>query len=251
MGPMKGKNPRVSARKAKPAVDPDPGTYNRDQDLYAKLIRELYERHPDGVTLSAEYAEFVQSNLLHLLIRLARYKFVAKMLKKTDRVLEVGCGSGLGATFLSQHCAHVTGIDVKNGEVEDARRLSKRTNVEFKVADLFKAEDLGLFDAVVNLDVIEHMEPPEGRKLVEGMARRLRPTGMMILGSPSVYSWKYQSPFSQASHIHCYDQAELVALVDEFFGRTLPFSMNDEIVHTGHPKMAWYYFILALMPKVS
>jgi SAM-dependent methyltransferase len=248
---MKGRKQRVGTKKSKTIVDPDPGIYNRDQELYAKLVRELYERYPDGVTLSAEYAEFVTSNLLHLLIRLARYKFVARMLKKTDRVLEVGCGSGLGATFLSQHCAHVTGIDVKTGEIEDARRLSRRSNVEFKVADLFKAADLGLYDAVVNLDVIEHMPPNEGRKLVKAMAGHLQPTGMLILGSPSVYSWKYQSPFSQASHVHCYDQAELVALVDEFFSRTLPFSMNDEIVHTGHPKMAWYYFILALIPKTQ
>jgi len=246
---MKGKNPRMSAKKAKPVVDP--GSYNKDQQLYAKLIQEVYERYPDGVTLSAEYAEFVNNNLLHFLIRLARYKFVARMIKKTDRVLEVGCGSGLGATFLAQQCAHVTGIDVKVGEVEDAKRLSRRSNVEFKVADLFKADDLGLFDVVVNLDVIEHMQPDEGRKLVGAMARRLKPTGMFALGSPSLYSWKYQSPFSQASHVHCYDQAELVALIDEFFARTLPFSMNDELVHTGHPKMAWYYFILGFMPKVQ
>ncbi len=243
------KTPRGSANKPKAVVDP--GTYNKDQELYAKLIRELYERHPDGVTLSAEYAEFVENNLIHFLIRLSRYKFVAKMIKRTDRVLEVGCGSGLGATFLAQHCAHVTGIDVKNGEVEDARRLSKRQNVDFRVADLFKADDLGLYDVVVNLDVIEHMEPADGRKFVEAMARRLKPTGMLVVGSPSVYSWKYQSPFSQASHIHCYDQAELVGLIEEFFSRTLPFSMNDEMVHTGHPKMAWYYFILALLPKKS
>lgn len=244
---MKGKEPRKRARKPRTVVDP--GTYNKDQGLYSKLIRELYERWPDGVTLSAEYAEFVNSNLLHLLIRLARYKFVARLLKKTDRVLEVGCGSGLGATFLSQHCASVTGIDVKVGEVEDARKLSRRSNVEFKVVDLFKADDLGQFDAVVNLDVIEHMQPAEGRKFVEAMARRLKPTGMLALGSPSVYSWKYQSPYSQASHVHCYDQAELLALLDEFFSRTLPFSMNDELVHTGHPKMAWYYFVLAFLPK--
>lgn len=239
----------MSAKKIKTVVDP--GTYNKDQRLYAKLVRDLYARYPKGVTLSAEYAEFVDSNLLHLLIRLARYKFVARMLKKTDRVLEVGCGSGLGSTFLSQHCAHVTGIDVKVGEIEDAKGLSRRTNVEFKVVDLFKADDLGLYDAVVNLDVIEHMPPKQGRKLLEAMAKRLKPTGMLVLGSPSLYSWKYQGPFSQASHVHCYDQGELVALVDEFFGRTLPFSMNDEVVHTGHPKMAWYYFILGFMPKVK
>jgi hypothetical protein len=25
--------------------------------------------------------------------------------------------------------------------------------------------------------------------------------------------------------------------------------MNDEIVHTGHPKLAWYYIILGVLPQ--
>ena len=58
-----------------------------------RLTEEVYGKYPDGVTLTSEYAELVQDNLLHVLIRLARCKFVTKMLKKTDNVLEVGAGS--------------------------------------------------------------------------------------------------------------------------------------------------------------
>src|SRR5258708_5224163 len=94
----------------------DPGVYNKDQELFEKLRREVYDKHPGGVTLPPEYAGFVEGNLLHLFIRLARYKFIAKMLKKTDTVLEVGCSSGLGTMFLAQNCARITGIDVKAGE---------------------------------------------------------------------------------------------------------------------------------------
>src|SRR5437588_10253586 len=115
----------------------DTGYYNKDQDLYTQLIKEWYERYPDGVTLPPEYAHFVEENLLRLLIRLARYKFVARLVKKTDRVLEVGSGSGLGAIFVSQHCAHVTGIEVKTTEVEEAHQVNRRGNVEFQTTDLF------------------------------------------------------------------------------------------------------------------
>lgn len=227
----------------------DPGVYNKDQNEYARLIEELYAAYPNGVTLPPEYASYVENGLMNLLIRLARYKFAARMLRPTDRVLEVGSGSGLGATFLAQHCAHVTGIDVKSTEVEEARSLSRRSNVEFRVADLFTAQDLGQFDVVVNLDVIEHFPEEQGRKLVQCMASRLNPTGMMILGTPSFHAWQYQSALSKASHFKCYEQHELAAVVDASFGRTLLFSMNDEIVHTGSPKMAWYYFALGLLPK--
>jgi hypothetical protein len=58
-----------------------------------RLTEEVYGKYPDGVTLTSEYAELVQDNLLHVLIRRARCKFVTKMLTKTDNVLEVGSGS--------------------------------------------------------------------------------------------------------------------------------------------------------------
>jgi len=225
----------------------DIGTHNQDPEHYRRLVEELYASHPP-ITLPPEYASFVEGNLLRLLIRLARYKFVARMLKPTDRVLEVGCGSGLGSIFLGQHCAQVTGLEVKTTEIEEARSINRRSNVEFKVGDLMDESPRPEWDVVVALDVIEHMPKEDGLKLVEAMARHLKPTGMLVIGSPSIYSYPYQSPLSQASHVKCYDQTELVALIDTCFGRTLPFSMNDEVVHTGFSKMAWYYFVLGFMP---
>lgn len=223
------------------------GRYHQDPDKFRQLVDEMYEKYTTA-TLPVEYDYFIQDNLLRLLIRLARYKFVARLLQKTDRVLEVGCGSGLGSIFLSQHCASVVGLDVKDYEIEEARTTSRRDNVEFVCQDLFEYRPSEAFDVAVSLDVIEHMEPADGLKLLRGMTRLLRkPTGMLVIGSPSIYSYPYQGALSQASHVHCYDQAELAELIGQCCGRTLSFSMNDEMVHTGHPKMAWYYFILGLV----
>jgi SAM-dependent methyltransferase len=228
----------------------DIGTYNADPQRYQQLVDQLYADNPT-ITLPAEYAAFIQKDLVRLLIRLARYKFVARLVKKTDRVLEVGSGSGLGSIFIGQHCAHVTGIDVKTTEVEEARSINRRNNVEFQVTDLRDLEAAEPFDVVLALDVIEHMPVEQGHQLVAAMARRLKPTGMLVVGTPSIYSYEYQSPLSKASHVKCYDQQELVGLVDRYCGRTLAFSMNDELVHTGHPKMAWYYFVLGLVPTAG
>ena len=229
----------------------DAGPYNLNKELYGDLIQEWYARFPNGVTLTPEYAQLVQDNLLQLLVRLARYKFVARMIKKTDRVLEVGCGSGLGSVFVGQHCAHVTGIEVKSTEVEEARSINQRSNVEFQRMDLFDLDAARKFDVVFSLDVIEHMPATRGEKFVAAMARHVEPAGMIIIGTPSIYSYEYQSPQSKASHIKCYDREELVALVEQHFHRTIAFSMNDEVIHTGHPKMAWYYFVLGFLPKTE
>jgi 2-polyprenyl-3-methyl-5-hydroxy-6-metoxy-1,4-benzoquinol methylase len=195
---------------------------------------------------SSEYAYFTQDNLLRWLIRLSRYKFVARMLRVTDRVLEVGSGSGLGSIFLGQHCRQVTGIEISKSEFQEAVKINKRSNVTFEQADFFNESVSELYDVVVAMDVIEHFSESRGRRLIEKIAEHLKPEGMAVIGTPSIYSYPYQGELSQADHIKCYDQKELMEMLDGFFFRSLPFSMNDEVVHTGHHKMAWYYFILSI-----
>ncbi|MCC7145936.1 MAG: class I SAM-dependent methyltransferase [Phycisphaeraceae bacterium] len=230
-------------------LPPSFSKYDRDGQLYKELVDQIYARYPHGVTLTPEYAQFVEENLLRFTIRLARYKFVARLLRPRDRVLEVGCGSGLGAIFLSQHCRQVTGLDVKEHEINEARMINRRANVSFAAGDFFALDSAQAWDAVVMLDVIEHMDEPLGQKLVAQAGRILAPGGMLVLGTPSLYSYPHQGPLSQASHVKCYDQEELLRLMENYFGRVLPFSMNDEMVHTGNPKMAWYYFMVATAPR--
>ena len=229
----------------------DTGKYNANQALYDKLIHELYQRYEGGVTLPPEYASFVHEDLGRLLIRLARYKFIAKNLKKSDEVLELGCGSGLGSIYFAQNAKFATGIDIKSTEIEEARSINKRKNVSFICGDFFDYPFSKRYDVVVNLDVIEHLKEEDAQRLLQKMAQLTKEDGLASIGTPSFDSWPHQGALSKASHIKCYDLPELEALVGRYFARTLSFSMNDEIVHTGHYKMAWYYFILAFYPKSS
>jgi 2-polyprenyl-3-methyl-5-hydroxy-6-metoxy-1,4-benzoquinol methylase len=228
----------------------DIGKYNANPDLYRKLVEEMYAQNPP-ITLSAEYAEFITNNQLRLLIRLARYKFVARMIKPADRVLEVGSGSGLGALFLAQHCAHVTGIEIKETELDEARSINRRQNVDFVNRDFFTLDDSFSSTVIAALDVIEHLPGPMAPDFIKQAARILPETGMIILGTPSFNSYPFQGALSQASHERCHKLDELVSLVETGFARTLTFSMNDELVHTGNPNMAWYYFVIGLLPRKS
>jgi 2-polyprenyl-3-methyl-5-hydroxy-6-metoxy-1,4-benzoquinol methylase len=121
--------------------------------------------------------------------------------------------------------------------------------VEFRKADLFDVEQTPSFDAVVSLDVIEHLTVEDGAQFLEAQAQLLKPGGMLIIGTPSIWSYPYQSSISQASHIQCYDLPDLVELAENYVTRTISFSMNDEVVHTGYHKMAWYYFVVGFGPK--
>lgn len=227
----------------------DTGVYNKDNDLYAKLAKDVYEHYPDGITFPPEYAQFTQTNLLQFLIRLARYKFVSRMIKKTDNVLEIGSGSGLGSIFIGQHCKSITGIEIKKTEVDEARIINKRSNVTFREIDFFKMNNKRKYDVIVAMDVIEHLTYELGQKLVQKTSHHLKQNGFLVIGTPSIYSYEYQGPLSKASHVKCYDQQELIKVIETYYQRVIAFSMNDEVVHTGHPKMAWYYLMLAFYPN--
>jgi len=217
---------------------------------HKELVDALYQEFT-GIEFPPEYAYFVKENMLMFLIRLARYKFVSRLIKKTDRVLEVGCGSGIGALFLSQHSFQVTGIDSDNREVQEAKRINLRENVSFVETDFFNYPAKNAFDVVVALDLIEHIPVRRSSVFIQRSTKHLRQNGMLIIGTPSRYSYPHQGKLSQAAHKKLYDQEELCHLLEKQFGRTIAFSMNDELVHTGFWKMAWYYFAIAIYPKVK
>lgn len=226
------------------------GKYHKDVTEYSSLINNVYKNYPDGITLPPMYAQFVDKSMSNILIRLSRYKFVAKMLKENDSVLEVGCGSGVGAIYLSQNCQSVYGIDVQEQEILEAQNISKRENVKFEVQDLFLLDENKKYDAIVCLDVLEHLSIEDGRSFVNKISKLLKPNGFFACGVPSIYSYEFQSPLSQASHINCPDRDDLEKELSLSFDRIFPFSMNDEVVHTGFQKLAWYYIMLCTAPKV-
>jgi len=58
------------------------------------------------------------------------------------------------------------------------------------------------------------------------------------------------SKFSRLGHVNCKTQAELKATLLRFFDNVFMFSMNDEVVHTGHEKNVGIYNIaLCCGPK--
>lgn len=224
----------------------DFGSYHKDPEKYAQLAEEEYARTPE-VVLPLEFAKAFPNDLNMFLIRLARYKCAARMLEPTDRVLEVGSGFGIGSIFLGQHCRSVLGIDVQEHAVMEAQALNSRTNVSFQHADFLQYESHELYNAVFLMDVIEHSDVPTGERMLKRAAALVMEGGLLIVGTPSVYSMPYQSAFSQASHVHCYDREELRELMWKVCARVLCFCMNGETLHMDHPKMAWYYLMVGVV----
>jgi 2-polyprenyl-3-methyl-5-hydroxy-6-metoxy-1,4-benzoquinol methylase len=183
---------------------------------------------------------------------LARYKFCSKMLAGKKRVLEVGCADAFGTRVVQQEVPQVVVIDFDPVFIADVQaRMSDRWPLECRVHDMLSGPVEGRFDGAYSLDVLEHIDPAREQDFMRNIAASLEPTGVLIVGSPSIHSQAYASPPSRAGHINCKDHRQLRELMERFFENVFIFSMNDEVVHTGYYAMAHYYFALCCGNKAS
>lgn len=100
------------------------------------------------------------------------------------RVLEVGCGSGTYTDLLARSCEAVVGIDLDPAFAAAARRrFAEHPRVQIMEGDARRLPDLGRFDTIVMLDVLEHIEDDVGA-LAE-LGRKLAEGGRLVLKVPA------------------------------------------------------------------
>ena len=181
----------------------------------------------------------------HIVFRLARYKFVAKMLSGKQNVLEIGCGDAFGSRIVQQEVGKFTAIDFDPVFVEDAKaRMVGKWAFDCFTHDMLDGPVPGRFDAVYACDVLEHIEQAQERKFLNNGFATLDVNGCAIIGLPSLESQAYASVQSKIGHVNCKSAPDLKKLMQEYFHNVFIFSMNDEVVHTGHHKMAHYFFAI-------
>lgn len=217
--------------------------YIKNPKKYNLLVDKLY-RENSWLHLPPEYSMFFKTNILRFLIRLSRYKVICRQLRLNQTCLEIGSGSGLGAIFMSQFCKNVTGLELKPNEFQEACQINCKKNVQFVQKDFFQIDKKIKYDNIVLLDVIEHLNKSDGIKMLKKIKIHLSENGAAFIGTPSIYSFPFQSQFSKLAHVHCYDQDELWKILENIFSKVFCFCMNDETLHTGNPKMAWYYLFI-------
>lgn len=189
---------------------------------------------------------------------LSRYKFAAKMLRRCRRIVDVGCGDGLGTlTFLADTKAEVLGVDFDEPQIAYARKTmlplvakmmpGSASRLRFQEMDFVKQAPLRPRpDGIVSLDVIEHIPRRAEDAFLKGLRDTLAPRGVCIIGTPNDYASAYASKHSQAGHINLFTPERLQETLERYFEQVFMFSMNDEVVHTGFDKMAHYLLALAV-----
>lgn len=116
---------------------------------------------------------------------LATYSFCTgqKPQKQDIRILDAGCGSGVGTEYLVHlnPQAQVVGIDLSAGTLEVAKERCKRSGadrVEFHHLSLYDVEQLpGEFDLINCVGVLHHL--PDPIRGIQALAKKLAPGGLM------------------------------------------------------------------------
>lgn len=210
-------------------------------------------KNEGGVELGALTNYEIASDIKHLGMRLARYKFVAKLMMYEREVsaLELGCNEAWGALMMRQNTnlKKWIGLDFDPDAMAWNRKFMP-SEFEFVEGDFFqfKASTEDTFNLIYSLDVIEHIEPDTEDDFCRIITRNLRDDGTAVIGTPNIAMSPYASETSRQDHINLYDQRRLFETMKRHFNNVYIFNMNDEIVHTGFAPMACYIFAVCSSP---
>jgi len=146
------------------------GRIPRHRFVDRRQAGEAYADHPlpigEGQTISQPYVVALMSEALHL--------------KPTDRVLEIGTGSGYQAAVLSALVREVYSIEIRKELADSAgKRLAELgyRNVRARYGDgYFGWQEAAPFDAIMVTAAANHIPPPLLKQLKDG-GRLILPLG--------------------------------------------------------------------------
>ena len=149
-------------------------------------------------------------------------------IRATDRVIDLGCGTGRHVLSLSKQPGIIHGADISRHDLRIARYLleimRRRNEVRAKVHWLQMAGERlpfadGAFDRVICTETLEHVD--DDSVLARELVRVLKPGGILAVSVPDEYSekifWKLSKNYRThaGGHVRIYERERIVALLRE------------------------------------
>lgn len=103
-----------------------------------------------------------------------------------DRVLDLCCGDGFFANhFFATRASVVHGVDRNELAVATATRSCQHNDVTFFLGDIVQTPfPLARYDVVFWFDGVEHIQPGDGSRVLEKVARAIQPDGLLFGSTP-------------------------------------------------------------------
>jgi SAM-dependent methyltransferase len=139
--------------------------------------------------------EEVSEPTLIALTHVHRYQLAAELCAGL-RVVDVACGTGYGSRILAETAAKVTGIDLHEPSIEDARaQAADDPKLRFECGDAVEllGRELGReFDAIVLFEALEHLDQIDAA--IEALHRHAAAGLMVIVSLPNSITFGERNP---------------------------------------------------------
>ncbi|MFC2072043.1 class I SAM-dependent methyltransferase [Chloroflexota bacterium] len=201
------------------------------------------------IVIPREEWDTVEQYLIYL-SQLAAYVVFASEFIADKSVLEIGCGGGYGADYISKFALKTVSIDINKLVVYHSQAKYGDT-VNFMMGDgtrlPFKAES---FDLVVSFQVIEHIDLKRLLHYLSEIKRVLTKNGVFILSTPNrkLRLLPFQMPWNP-EHTKEYSRKELRHLLGKVFEEVKVYGMcsSEEIVSIEKKRVKQNPFVIYLM----
>jgi len=186
-----------------------------------KPVTDLMEGGRE-VALGSHRSSWFKGSWRRALCFLAYYKFAAKMIGREKRVLDIGCGDGLGTWILAKECGFAKGIDQDRTAITLAQKSWSDQKTDFECTGLLRSHPEP-WNALVQLNVEGRFLTTERASFFSAIKRNLSHDGIAILGisdAPGLQDVRARSNrFEKEIRRH--------------FRHVFMFSSCDEMIHAG------------------
>jgi len=109
--------------------------------------------------------------------------------KENSSILDIGCGLGWSTYEFSRFFQNSTieGVDLSPVLIDKAKTLFQNANLKYKVFDVLENIPDREYDAIVMIDVYEHIPVSERSRFHKSLNDLLKTEGRIIMACPSIY----------------------------------------------------------------
>ncbi len=178
---------------------------------------------------------------LEYLRHLAAYTVLAEPFVGNKRVLEIGCGSGYGADYLSKFASSIVAIDISSEAISYCQDKYGKLNLVFMQANGLKLPfKCDSFDVVLSFQVIEHIDPRNVLNYLSEIKRVLNREGVFLVSTPNsrLRLLPFQKPWNP-EHEREYNDEEFKKLLRHIFEEVTVYGLcdSDEIQTIGYGRL--------------
>ncbi len=145
------------------------------------------------------------------------------------RVLELGCGEGIGASLLVDKAASIVALDYSQEALDVAKKRYGNPGIQFRRSQVPPIDyPEGSFEAVVCFQMVEHLQNP--KELLAEIRRVLTENGVALISTVN----KEESISSNPYHLHEFTATEFKNLLEQHFPKVEMYGVFGDEVFTQY-----------------